>query len=67
MYSSNIFVHSHTNTSGILNIMYPAYYVVLLILYAHYPVALCTFSSTLFVIVFFVLFRIFHIRVIILL
>jgi len=30
--------------------MYPVYYVVLLILYAHYPVALCTCSCTLFVI-----------------
>jgi len=49
--------------------MYRVYYVLLLILYANYPVALrtllCTCSLHAFVIVFCVLFHIFHVHVII--
>ena len=56
--------------SCILNIMYPVYYVLLLILYAHYPVALRTLYLQLHAFCFcfcFVLFHIFHMYVIILL
>ena len=51
-----------------LNIMYRVYYVLLLILYGHYPVALGTLHLQLHVFLllfFFVLFHIFHVHVII--
>jgi len=52
-----------------LIIMYPVYYVLLLILYAVHIIllhfVLCIYSCTLFVIVFFALFRIFHVHYIV--